>query len=135
MANEQNLIPNSQRTPEELREMTRKGGIASGIARMRKKHGKELARMILDLGISDPAVRKAMQAQGYDPDEVSGEFAMHVRQIEKAQKTGNTEAYKAVLKVAGYIDKEEGTGSGITLVVNASPDGKANIEKILQGKK
>ena len=31
--NIQNLIPNSQRTPEELREITRKGGIASGKAR------------------------------------------------------------------------------------------------------
>ena len=30
MANEQNLIPNNKRTPSELGEMTRKGGIASG---------------------------------------------------------------------------------------------------------
>ena len=28
-----NLIPNSQRTPEELKEMTTKGGIASGEAK------------------------------------------------------------------------------------------------------
>lgn len=32
-----NLIPNSERSPEELREMGRKGGIASGKARRRKK--------------------------------------------------------------------------------------------------
>lgn len=32
-----NLIPNSERTPEELREMGRKGGIASGKARRRNK--------------------------------------------------------------------------------------------------
>ena len=36
MANEQNLIPNSERTPSELREMARKGGIASGEARRKK---------------------------------------------------------------------------------------------------
>lgn len=35
--NPQNLIPNSERTPEELREQTRKGGIASGKARREKK--------------------------------------------------------------------------------------------------
>ena len=35
--NESNLIPNTERTPEELREMGRKGGIASGKARRRKK--------------------------------------------------------------------------------------------------
>ena len=35
--NPSKLIPNSQRTPEELREQTRKGGIASGKARREKK--------------------------------------------------------------------------------------------------
>lgn len=35
--NPDKLIPNSKRTPEELREMTRKGGIASGEARRKKK--------------------------------------------------------------------------------------------------
>ena len=35
--NPDKLIPNSQRTPEELREQTRKGGIASGKARREKK--------------------------------------------------------------------------------------------------
>ena len=37
MANEKNLIPNTERTPEQIKEMTRKGGIASGVARRRKK--------------------------------------------------------------------------------------------------
>ena len=32
-----NLIPNSERTPEELREMGRKGGIKSGESRRKKK--------------------------------------------------------------------------------------------------
>lgn len=32
-----NLIPNSERSPEELREMGRKGGIKSGEARRRKR--------------------------------------------------------------------------------------------------
>lgn len=31
--NEQNLIPNSERTPEERREIARKGGKASGVSR------------------------------------------------------------------------------------------------------
>lgn len=35
--NPSKLIPNSQRTPDELREQTRKGGIASGKARREKK--------------------------------------------------------------------------------------------------
>lgn len=35
--NSSNLIPNTERTPEELREMGRRGGIASGKARRKKK--------------------------------------------------------------------------------------------------
>lgn len=37
MANENNLIPFSERTPEERRELGRKGGIASGMARRAKR--------------------------------------------------------------------------------------------------
>ena len=48
MANEQNLIPNSERTPEELREQTRKAGIASGEARRKKRDLKELMKTWMD---------------------------------------------------------------------------------------
>ncbi len=43
MANEQNLIPNSERSPSEVRENGRKGGIASGKARREKA---DLRRML-----------------------------------------------------------------------------------------
>lgn len=45
--NEQNLIPNSQRTPEELREMGRKGGIKSGETRRRNRELRKIARCIM----------------------------------------------------------------------------------------
>lgn len=34
--NSNNLVPNNERSPEKLREMGRKGGIASGKARRKK---------------------------------------------------------------------------------------------------
>lgn len=46
--NDSNLIPNTERSPEELREMGRRGGIASGKARRRKRDLQKLARMLLD---------------------------------------------------------------------------------------
>lgn len=49
MANEKNLIPNSQRSPNELREMTSKGGKASGRARARKKTMRETLQALLQL--------------------------------------------------------------------------------------
>ena len=48
MANEQNLRPNSERTPSELREQTRKAGIASGKARKRKADLRKIAQQVLD---------------------------------------------------------------------------------------
>ena len=52
MANEQNLIPNSQRTPSERRANARKAGIASGKARRKKKTLREL----IELYGSQPSV-------------------------------------------------------------------------------
>ena len=46
--NESNLIPNSERTKEERIEIARKGGIASGIARNKRKEQIELLKRLLD---------------------------------------------------------------------------------------
>lgn len=48
MANEQNLIPNSERTPEELKRMTTNGGKRSGEVRREKKRFKEMFETILN---------------------------------------------------------------------------------------
>lgn len=40
-----NLIPNSERSPEELREMGRKGGIKSGEVRRRKRDMLKMAKL------------------------------------------------------------------------------------------
>lgn len=48
MANEQNLIPNSQRSPSEVRENGRKGGIASGKARAERKTLREELLLLLE---------------------------------------------------------------------------------------
>lgn len=46
--NDSNLIPNTERSPEKLREMGRKGGIASGKARRKKRELQKLAKMLID---------------------------------------------------------------------------------------
>lgn len=66
--NSNNLIPNSERSPEELREMGRKGGIASGAARRKKRDAIKAAKLWIqvfdDLERKDRAkaemVRKAL---------------------------------------------------------------------------
>ena len=48
--NSNNLVPNSERSPEKLREMGRKGGIASGKARRKKAELKKLAEFFAGTG-------------------------------------------------------------------------------------
>lgn len=43
------LIPNNERSPEELREMGRKGGIASGRARRKKRDLQKSAKLWLEV--------------------------------------------------------------------------------------
>ena len=50
---EKNLIPNSERTPEERKEIATAGGIASGAARRRKRSLKEAADLYLSPPVSD----------------------------------------------------------------------------------
>ena len=47
--NDENLIPNSERSPEELREMGRKGGIKSGESRRRKRDQKKVAELMVKI--------------------------------------------------------------------------------------
>ena len=49
MANIDNLIPNSARTPEELRAMTVKGGIRSGEVRREKRSMKEALKILMQI--------------------------------------------------------------------------------------
>lgn len=58
MANMQNLIPNSERTPEQLREQTRKGGIASGEARRKRKAFKEALLLALETKKGDKTIQE-----------------------------------------------------------------------------
>ena len=52
VANQQNLIPNSERTPNQRREQAQKAGIASGEARRKKKTMRDAARMLMDMKVT-----------------------------------------------------------------------------------
>lgn len=51
--NNENLIPNSQRSPSEVRENGRKGGIASGKARREKRTIQKILNELLDGDVKD----------------------------------------------------------------------------------
>lgn len=53
-----NLIPNSERSPEELREMGRKGGIKSGEARRKKRDQEKMVKVLLQVLMEGPEQKK-----------------------------------------------------------------------------
>ena len=67
--NEQNLIPNSRRSREELQEMGRKGGIKSGEVRRHNRELRKLARCILRDAMKNVAARLQLMKGGVDHDQ------------------------------------------------------------------
>lgn len=86
MANEQNLIPNENRTPSERRENARKAGIASGVARREKKTLRELAEMIGQTKVSDKAIIEKLESLGLDKENFTHDMAIMMKQYEIAEK-------------------------------------------------
>ena len=100
MANEQNLIPNSERSPNEVRENGRKGGINSGVARRRKKSLKEAADLFLSLPVSDTKSWNKIAKQGVDPEDIDNQMAIIVGLSLKAAK-GDSKAAKVLFDLLG----------------------------------
>lgn len=108
MAGADNLIPNSERTPEELREMTRKGGIASGVARRKKANLRKAFETILQAEVASPNVKKQLEELGFDS---TNEMALAMVMMQKAMK-GNVRAFEQISKltttdVKDSLDKKE----------------------------
>lgn len=93
MANEQNLIPFNKQTEEEQREKARKGGIASGVARRKRKAMKENLELLLSLKVQDKKIKAVMKALGIKESEMTNQMAMQVAMLNQSLK-GNVQAYK-----------------------------------------
>lgn len=96
MANEQNLIPNSERSPSEVRENGRKGGIASGKARREKA---DLRRQ-LQVFLESEAIKDK------DGEPLTGAELM-VKVAVKEMSKGNPKFWELIRDTAGFkpIDK------------------------------
>ena len=102
MANEQNLIPNSKRTASELREMTKKGGIASGKSRRKKADLRKAFEVILKADVANEGVRRQLESLGF---EATNEMALAMVMMQKAMK-GNVRAFEQISKLTATDAKE-----------------------------
>lgn len=118
MANgSENLIPVTERTKEEAREISRKGGIASGEARRKKREIAEIARIVLESQVTD--------VNDYDYGAVPVQEATVAELImavhaNKALK-GDKESAKLVLEAAKG-DKKQTMLGGFKFIVEPGDD-------------
>ena len=105
-----NLVPNEERTPDELRSITQKGGIASGKARRRKRSMKEAADYYLSLPETDRRRVNALLRDEVDPEDVDNQMSV-VMGMAEAAKRGDARAAGVLLKMLGEEVPQEDPGA------------------------
>lgn len=107
MANEQNLIPNSERTPNERKELARKGGIASGKARQERKAIQQMLSDYLEKNASkEPRLAKLAAQIGLKGDE-SIKYLFTVVCTLNTLKNGELKDLELMMKLLGETPQSE----------------------------
>ena len=124
----ENLINPKDRTSEELREMTRKGGIASGEARRRKKTMREALEMLMFDTELPEALKARMKSEGIHPEDMNHQMAITRSLIAKAE-SGDVQAYNAICamigeKPADKLDMNGGLQNELVIKVVGNTDYK-----------
>lgn len=123
MANEQNLVQNRPR--DEAEALSRKGGVASGVARRKKRDLRQSMRTILELDIS-PKQKDQLQELGIDPSGWTLGDVVNIMAVQTAMK-GNVAAMAYCRDTAGYnpelqlreaqfeYEKKQKSGEGVEI--------------------
>ncbi|RJP07644.1 stress-induced protein [Streptococcus pseudopneumoniae] len=105
----ENLIPVTERTKKEAREISRKGGIASGKARREKANLKKKVNEILSMDVFSPQFKEMLEEKGLS---VTNQTAIATVLLQKALK-GDMRAIELLVKMNGNegtkdsLDKKE----------------------------
>lgn len=103
--NEKNLIPNSERSPSEVRKNGAKGGKKSGETRRKKRDMKAKMKMLLELPCTADDCNEAAE-MGVDMSEIDNETAMLIGLFKEA-KSGNVQAVKEIRNILGKDNSSE----------------------------
>lgn len=120
---QEDLIPFNKRTEAEQKEITRKGGIASGKARREKRDRHKRIQELFALAVKDPKLKANLEKMGIDVTDADLETAADARVMVELLKKGDYKAWQA-MKAEAYgplATKNEvelsGEVSGITINV------------------
>lgn len=96
----ENLINPADRTSEELREMTRKGGLKSGeVRRKRKTFRQALEMLLMDAKLSEPVKLKLKEAGVAEED--MNHMTVILRSLIAKAEGGDVQAYNAIVAQVG----------------------------------
>ena len=101
MANEENLIPVTELTESEARELSRRGGIASGVARRKKKTMRDTINLALGLRseLTDAEIERYMRV-GFADEDIDNQ-AKIIMGIMKLAADGDIRAAEFIRDTAG----------------------------------
>ena len=102
----ENLINPNDRTSEELREMTRKGGIKSGESRRRKKTMREALELLMYKTELPEQTKQMLKAEGVNEDDFNHQMVITRSLIAKAE-SGDVQAYNAICAMIGEKPAEK----------------------------
>ena len=103
MANEQNLIPNHERSPSEARENGKKGGIESGKSRRRKKALRLALKGVMDMPLGElaPELRDGIMIAAKVTDEELTVADVLIGSIVRSACAGDPKMMKLLLDTIG----------------------------------
>ena len=113
MANEENLIPVTKRTKSEAREISKKGGQASGAARRKKKSMKQVANYLLSLPVVEELQEEMIQS-GIASDDADNQTALVFSMMQRAIKV-NVTAAQFIANITGSTAMTEAEREKIKL--------------------
>lgn len=136
MANEKNLIPQSERTKSEQREIAQKGGVASGKIRRQKKSLSDLAKAIAE-NPANASSKKRLAKIGIADEDATNNARIVAAVFDKAVK-GNImaiEKWEQLVETSGLEDKPYELPARVIgkAFVDINRQIKPNIEYVFEG--
>lgn len=101
-----NLIPNSERTPQELKKMTKKGGKKSGEVRRKRKALRDLFKSMLATPLPNTDLKAKIEAMGFSGEEENYNTFLGMTTLNEALK-GNMKAVELIRDTIGEKPKDK----------------------------
>jgi len=98
----EDLIPINKRTKDEQKEITTKGGLASGAARRKKRDLKQKIKWLYDLAPTNDQIKQIVDNLPIELDDVDNEL-VEIIGLHNSASRGNHKAFITLQEYAGNI--------------------------------